>query len=117
MTEKHNFCWAMWIGGTILIVASWANVVTPAMGWVGFGVALAGTLLSSGAQQRPQQLPSKPREGRSEDQTPDPVSSGEPAPERPAWQGDPDGNRLRLIIIVIVFALIGTVVAILIATR
>ncbi len=70
MTGMYKFCWAMWLVGTILIVASWADVVTPTIGWVGFGVALAGTLLSFGAQQRPQQPHPKPREGGSEDQTP-----------------------------------------------
>jgi hypothetical protein len=61
----YKFCWAMWIGGTILIVASWANVVTPTIGWIGFGVALIGTLLSFGAQQR---SPPQPPVGGNEDQ-------------------------------------------------
>ena len=40
------FCWLLWISGSILIVASWGNVVPPAIGWIGFGIATAGTLLS-----------------------------------------------------------------------
>jgi hypothetical protein len=55
MTTMYKLCWAMWIGGTILIVASWADVVSPTVGWIGFGAALVGTLLSFLAQQRPQQ--------------------------------------------------------------
>ena len=51
MTRMYKFCWAMWIGGTILIIASWSDVVTPAIGWFGFGLALAGTLLSFGSRQ------------------------------------------------------------------
>jgi hypothetical protein len=43
----YKFCWLLWIGGTILIIASWGEIVTPAIGWIGFGVALTGTLLSS----------------------------------------------------------------------
>jgi hypothetical protein len=66
MTRMYRFCWALWIGGTILIVASWTDVVTPTIGWIGFGVALAGTLLSFGAQQR---LPPSPQASSPEDQT------------------------------------------------
>ncbi len=66
----YKFCWAMWLGGTLLIVASWANVVTPPVGWVGFAVALAGTLLSFGAQRPRQQSRRKPPEGNPEDQPP-----------------------------------------------
>ncbi len=69
MTRMYRFCWVLWIGGTAVIVASWLNIVTPAVGWVGFGVALAGTLLSFGAQQRPQQPPVKPSEPHTQDDT------------------------------------------------
>jgi hypothetical protein len=57
MDTLNKVCWAMWIGGMFLIVGSWAGVVTPTLGWVGFGVALLGTLLSFGAQRRPQPPP------------------------------------------------------------
>ena len=53
MTALYKFCWVLWIGGTILIVASWGDIVTPTVGWIGFGVALAGTLFSIVAQQSP----------------------------------------------------------------
>lgn len=45
-------CWLMWIAGTIVIVLSWVNVVTPQTGWFGFGLAIFGTLLSSFARSR-----------------------------------------------------------------
>jgi hypothetical protein len=69
MTPMYRFCWVLWIGGTAVIVASWLSIVTPAVGWVGFGVALAGTLLSFGAQQRPQQPTAKPSEPHTQDDT------------------------------------------------
>jgi len=68
MTPMYRFCWVLWIGGTAVIVASWLNIVTPAVGWVGFGIALAGTLLSLTGQQR-QQPPAKPPEPHSQDET------------------------------------------------
>jgi hypothetical protein len=47
----NQIWWALWIVGTAIIVASWANVVTPTVGWVGFGIALVGTVLSSFARR------------------------------------------------------------------
>lgn len=38
--------WILWIPGTLVIAASWFNLVSPRVGWIGFWVALAGTLLS-----------------------------------------------------------------------
>jgi hypothetical protein len=70
MTAMYKFCWVMWIGGTALIAASWGDVVSPTIGWVGFGIALAGTLLSFVAQQHPQQSLREPLEAGPEDQTP-----------------------------------------------
>ena len=46
MNAAYRFSMALWIGGTALIVGSWINIVTPQVGWVGFGIAGAGTLLS-----------------------------------------------------------------------
>jgi hypothetical protein len=66
----YKFCWGMWIGGTILIVASWVDIVSPTVGWVGFGVALLGTLLSFVAQQRRQQIQPRAPEINDGDQTP-----------------------------------------------
>ena len=80
MTTMYKLCWAMWIAGTILIAASWANFVSPTVGWIGFAVALAGTLLSFVSQQRPQ-LPQKQPGIAPEHQTPRAESGA--AAERP----------------------------------
>ncbi len=40
-----KFAWALWIAGTILILLSWTDTVTPTVGWVGFGIALGGFVL------------------------------------------------------------------------
>jgi peptidoglycan/LPS O-acetylase OafA/YrhL len=37
----------LWLVGVAAIVLSWTNTVTPTVGWIGFGVALVGTLLST----------------------------------------------------------------------
>jgi hypothetical protein len=50
---KNQVCWALWVVGTAIIVASWTQVVTPTVGWVGFAIALAGTGLSMLAQWSP----------------------------------------------------------------
>jgi len=44
--NKRQICWALWIVGTAIIVASWANIVTPTVGWGGFVIALVGTVLN-----------------------------------------------------------------------
>jgi len=36
----------LWIIGTILIVLSWFNVVPNKVGWIGFGMALLGSVSS-----------------------------------------------------------------------
>jgi hypothetical protein len=65
----YKFCWVLWICGTVVIVASWLDIVTPTVGWVGFGIALAGTLLSFGAHQQRQQPPAKRSEPDPHDET------------------------------------------------
>jgi hypothetical protein len=46
MNWTYKAAWVLWICGTILIVGSWASIVPNEVGWVGFVVALGGTLLS-----------------------------------------------------------------------
>jgi membrane-bound ClpP family serine protease len=70
MSAMYKFCWVLWIGGTILILASWVDVVSPTVGWVGFAIALIGTLLSFVAQKQPLHSESKSPKAGLEDQTP-----------------------------------------------
>ena len=42
----YVFCWVLWLCGTALIALSWVRLVTPEIGWIGFGIALVGTFLS-----------------------------------------------------------------------
>ena len=42
----YKIAWLFWIAGSIVIGLSWVNVVTPRVGWIGWGVALFGTVLS-----------------------------------------------------------------------
>lgn len=60
MNSAYRFSMVLWIGGTALIVGSWANVVTPQVGWIGFGIAGAGTLLSM-ASNRVSSVPRRER--------------------------------------------------------
>lgn len=52
LPPAYKFAWVLWIAGSIVIVLSWVNVVSVTVGWVGFAVAMAGTLLSLVARQR-----------------------------------------------------------------
>jgi hypothetical protein len=42
----YRFAWLLWILGTVLIVLSWTNTVPVTVGWIGFGIACVGVLLS-----------------------------------------------------------------------
>ena len=46
MKDLHTVACGVWIGGTILIVGSWIRIVPKEIGWIGFLVASAGTMLS-----------------------------------------------------------------------
>jgi hypothetical protein len=52
VATMDRVCGLVWISGTAVIVASWLDVVTPAVGWIGFTVALAGSMLSSSLRTR-----------------------------------------------------------------
>ena len=62
MNVTYKVAWVMWIGGTVLIAASWFNLVDPLVGWVGFAVAGAGTLLSLLGRVLPRKSRSRPHD-------------------------------------------------------
>lgn len=41
----HKIPQGLWIAGTAVIVLSWMHVVPNKVGWIGFGIAMLGTLL------------------------------------------------------------------------
>lgn len=42
----YRWAWLLWIVGMLIIVLSWIDLVSPTISWIGFGIALAGTVLS-----------------------------------------------------------------------
>lgn len=63
--SKHQVAWWLWAAGTVLIVLSWIDVVAPELGWLGFAVGLAGSVLGWGI--RPPTAPAKQGDPRSSD--------------------------------------------------
>jgi hypothetical protein len=58
-TQKVS--WGFWTAGTLVIVLSWFRVVSHEVGWIGFGVALLGSVLSwFGPKPRAQPAPGGP---------------------------------------------------------
>jgi len=46
--NRNQIAWWLWAIGTVLIVLSWLDVVGPTVGWVGFGIGLAGSVVGWG---------------------------------------------------------------------
>lgn len=46
--KRHEYAWYFWCAGTIIIVLSWFDVVSTKIGWLGFGIALIGSVMSWG---------------------------------------------------------------------
>ena len=42
----RRFAWLLWVVGTVLIMLSWADKVSPTIGWIGFCIAVLGVLFS-----------------------------------------------------------------------
>jgi hypothetical protein len=53
MIDRRKVAWALWIPGTVLVIGSWVDVVPVTIGWIGFGVAIVGTLISTAGPTRP----------------------------------------------------------------
>ena len=47
---RNQIAWWLWAGGTVLIVLTWMEVVSPTVGWLGFGIGLIGSVLSWGVR-------------------------------------------------------------------
>jgi hypothetical protein len=46
LSKLWRLCMALWIVGTVIVVLSWIDVVSPTIGWVGFAIGGIGTLIS-----------------------------------------------------------------------
>lgn len=47
----------LWIVGTAIVLASWVDVVTPQVGWIGFAIGMVGYVLSKAAPESTTQPP------------------------------------------------------------
>jgi hypothetical protein len=45
---RQRIAWSFWAVGTALIVLSWFEVVTPQVGWIGFGIGMVGSVMGWG---------------------------------------------------------------------
>ncbi|HEU4338970.1 MAG TPA: hypothetical protein VFS19_02790 [Planctomycetota bacterium] len=48
----QKISWSLWVGGVIVVLLSWTDVVSRTVGWVGFGVACLGVLLGQLARRK-----------------------------------------------------------------
>jgi len=46
--KRQQIAWWLWAVGTVVIVLSWANLVSPIIGWCGFGIGLVGSVVGWG---------------------------------------------------------------------
>jgi len=44
--KLERITWLTWWAGTALIVFSWVGVVSNGIGWLGFGIAVASSIIS-----------------------------------------------------------------------
>ena len=54
--NRHKISWWLWAAGSVLIVLSWFDVVSPTIGWCGFGIGMVGSVLGWGLRP-PQSAP------------------------------------------------------------
>ena len=57
---RNQIAWWMWAAGTILIVLSWFDVVSNSVGWFGFLIGLAGSVISWGLRPPAAERPPEP---------------------------------------------------------
>jgi hypothetical protein len=59
---RNQLAWWLWAVGTVLIVLTWVEAVSPTVGWCGFGIGLVGSIIAWGLrlpQRGPQPALSK----------------------------------------------------------
>lgn len=75
---RHQVARCLWVVSTVLIALSWFGVVSPGVGWGGFGIGMVASMMGWGL--RP---PSR---------DPAPAPAAVPAPEAPQREGE-DGDQ------------------------
>lgn len=55
--------WLLWLVGTLLIAGSWFQLVSAKIGWIGFAVAMLGSVLSWCRPRPPAAPPGPPSQG------------------------------------------------------
>jgi hypothetical protein len=45
--KLNRVVWITWWAGTALVVLSWVNIVSNKVGWLGFGIGCASSIISS----------------------------------------------------------------------
>jgi hypothetical protein len=46
--KRNQIAWWLWAVGTVLIVLSWFEVVSTAIGWCGFAIGMLGSVMGWG---------------------------------------------------------------------
>ena len=75
--NRQQIAWWMWAIGSVLIALSWFSVVSHAVGWMGFGIGMFGSVLGWGL---------RPPGG-------DPLGSDSPESSTSELDARPDGTR------------------------
>ncbi len=68
--KRYQIAWYLWAVGSVLIVLSWFQVVSIAIGWCGFGIGMVGSVIGWGLRPPhggPQAEPPKTENKHSDD--------------------------------------------------
>lgn len=58
--NRKQVAWWLWAAGTVLIALSWFRVVGANIGWCGFAIGMAGSVLGWGVRPPPSSPPAQP---------------------------------------------------------
>ena len=69
--NRQRIAWFMWAIGSVLIALSWFSVVSTTIGWIGFGVGMAGSMIGWGLKPPPSEPTPKEPDDPTDDSAPD----------------------------------------------
>ncbi len=61
--NRQQVAWWFWAAGSVLIVLSWFRVVSPLIGWIGFGIGMVGSVMGWGLRPPKSTQSSQPPPG------------------------------------------------------